>query len=78
MCALKKQSKLRLGGGKYRDQSPLEVGLLFLGVCSVELKYINVGIHHLPLIDKTFANSILRSSAWPVSSSFGSNELSNL
>lgn len=50
MCALKKQSKLRLGGGKYRDQSPLEVILLFLGVFSVEHKCINFGIHHLLLL----------------------------
>lgn len=50
MCALKKQSKLRLGGGKYRNQSLLEVSLLFLGVLSVELKCINVAIHHLLLL----------------------------
>lgn len=50
MCALKRQSKLRLGGGKYRDQSPLEVGLLLLGVLWVELKCISVGIHHLLLL----------------------------
>lgn len=50
MCALKKQSRLRLGGGKYRNQPSLEVGLLFLGVLLVEIKRINFVIRHLLLL----------------------------
>lgn len=50
MRALKRQLKFRVVGRKSRDRSRFDIGLLFLGVVSVEFRRIDVGIHILQLL----------------------------